>query len=88
MSWCLNRYGVTYLDGYTPDEINAHDLPGSRCVGLGELGKPRDLASALVAYNGGTSVGHGPVGNLCLGLILCLVPMTPCETMLYWPSRN
>ena len=64
--------------------------------------------SALVAYNGGTSVGHGPVQtlflepdfvssagtldvghglvkNLFLGLILSLVPMTPCETMLHWP---
>ena len=68
-------------------------------------------ASALVAYNGGTSVGHGPVRtlflepefvpsadtldvrhapvrNLFLGLILSLVPMTPCETLLYWPSPN
>ena len=67
--------------------------------------------SALVAYNGGTSVGHGPVmtvflepdfvpsastldvghgpiKTLFLGLILYLVPMTPCETMLYWPSPN
>ena len=67
--------------------------------------------SALVAYNGGTSVGHGPVRTLFLepdfvpgagtldvghgpvetlflGLILSLVPMTPCETMLYWPSPN
>ena len=68
-------------------------------------------ASALVAYNGGTSVGHGPVRTLFLepdfvpsagtldvghspvrtlflGLILCLVPMTPCETMLYWPHTS
>ena len=67
--------------------------------------------STLVAYNGGTSVGHGPVktlflepdfvpsagtldvghgpvGTLFLDLILSLVPMTPCETMLYWPSPN
>ena len=66
---------------------------------------------AFVAYNGGTSVGHGPVRtlflephfvpsagtldaghgpvrSLFLGLILCLVPMTPCETMLYWPGPN
>ena len=77
--------------------------------------------TALVAYNGGTSVGHGPVRTLFLepdfvpitstldvghgpvststldvghgpvrtlflGLILCLMPMTPWETMLYWPS--
>ena len=65
--------------------------------------------SALVAYNGGTSVGYGPVKTLFLepdfvpstgtldvghghvrtlflGIILSLVPMTPCETMLYWPS--
>ena len=27
-------------------------------------------------------------GLFFLGLILCLVPMTPCETMLYWPSPN
>ena len=68
-------------------------------------------AIALVAHNGGTSVGHGPVRTLFLepdfvpsagtldvghgpvrtlflGLILCLVQMTPCETMLYWPSPN
>ena len=45
-------------------------------------------ASALVAYNGGTSVGHGPVTTLFLGLILSLVPMSACETMLYWPSPN
>ena len=67
--------------------------------------------SALVAYNGGTSVGHGPartlfldpvfvssagtlvvghgpVRTLFLSLILCLVPMTPCETMLYWPHTS
>ena len=66
---------------------------------------------ALVAYTGGTRVGHGPVktlflepdivpsagtldvghglvGTLFLGRILSLVPMTPCETMLYWPSPN
>ena len=40
--------------------------------------------SALVAYNGGTSIGHGPVTTLFLRLVLCLVPMTLCETMLYW----
>ena len=72
--------------------------------------------SALVAYNGGTNVGHGPVRTLFpepdfvpstgtldvghgpartlfLGLILCFVPLTPCETMLYcmllhWPHRS
>ena len=61
-------------------------------------------SSALVAYNGGTNVGHGPVRTLFLepdfvpsastldvghgpvrtlflGLILCLVLMTPCGTM-------
>ena len=40
--------------------------------------------SALVASNGGTSIGHGPVTTLFLRLVLCLVPMTLCETMLYW----
>ena len=67
--------------------------------------------SVLVAYNGGTSVGHGLVRTLFLepdfvpsagtldvghglvttlflGVNLSLVPMTPCETMLYWPSPN
>ena len=44
--------------------------------------------SALVAYNGGTSVGHDPVRTLFLSLILSLVPMTPCETMLYWPHTS
>ena len=66
--------------------------------------------SALVAYNGGTNVGHGRVialfldpdfipsatldvghsliRTLFLGLILCPVPMTPRETVLYWPSPN
>ena len=29
-----------------------------------------------------------PVRTLFLGLILSLVPMTTCETMLYWPSPN
>ena len=33
-------------------------------------------------------VGHGPFRLLFLGLILCLVPMTPCETMLYWPHTS
>ena len=65
--------------------------------------------SALVAYNGGTNVGHGPVGTLflclilflvpahqcwpwpyqdssLLGLSLFLVPVTPCDTILYWLS--
>ena len=49
--------------------------------------------SALVAYNGGTNVGHSPVTTLFLSLILCLVPMTPCDTMLccmllYWSHPN
>ena len=33
--------------------------------------------SALVAYNGGTNVGHSPVKTLFLSLILFLVPITP-----------
>ena len=41
---------------------------------------------------GGTNVGHGPVRTLFLGLILYLVPMTPCDTifycMLYWPHPS
>ena len=27
-------------------------------------------------------------GGLLLSLILCLVPMTPCETMSYWPHTS
>ena len=44
--------------------------------------------SALVAYNGGTNVGQGLVKTLFLTLILFLVPMIPCDTILYWPSPN
>ena len=69
------------------------------------------ILAALVAYNGGTSVGigrvrtlflepdfvsssgtldvgHGPVRTLFLSPILCLVPLTPCETMLYRPHTS
>ena len=44
--------------------------------------------SALVAYTDGTNVGHGPVKTPFLTLILFLVPMTPCDTILYWLSSN
>ena len=30
----------------------------------------------------------GLIRTLFLGLILCLSPMTPCETMLYWPHTR
>ena len=40
--------------------------------------------SALVAYDGGTSAGHGPVQILFLSLVLCCVPITLYETTLYW----
>ena len=41
--------------------------------------------SALVAYNCGTmDVGHGPIRALFLGLILCRVRMTPCDTILLY----
>ena len=42
--------------------------------------------SDLVAYNGGNSVGHGPVRTLFLSLVWFLVPMTAYEAMLYWPQ--
>ena len=35
-----------------------------------------------------TQTCHGPIRTLFLGLISCLVRMTPCETMLHWPSPN
>ena len=38
-------------------------------------------------------VGHGPIKTLLFGLMLCLVPMTLCDTMLYcmllcWPHPS
>ena len=45
-------------------------------------------SSALVAYNGGTNVGHGSVRAPFLSLILFLVPISPCDTISYWPSPN
>ena len=35
-----------------------------------------------------TDGGHGLFTTLFLGLILFSVPITPCDTMLYWPSPN
>ena len=43
---------------------------------------------SLILFTGTLDVGHGPVTTLFLGLILCLVPMTCCETMLYWPHTS
>ena len=43
---------------------------------------------SLILFPGTLDVGHGPVRTLFLSLILCLVPMTPYETMLYWPHTN
>ena len=40
--------------------------------------------SSLVAYNGGTSAGHGPVRKLFLSLVLCRVPITPYKATLHW----
>ena len=37
---------------------------------------------------GTLDVGHGPVKILFLSLIFCLMPMTPCGTMLYWPHTS
>ena len=42
------------------------------------------LVPDLVSRVGTLDGGHGPVRTLLLSLVLCLVPMTPCETMLYW----
>ena len=41
--------------------------------------------SALVAYNGGTNVGHGPLRTLFLSLILFLVPAHSCWP---WPYQD
>ena len=46
------------------------------------------LEPNLIPSAGTLDVGHGRVRTLFLGLILCLVPMTPCDTMSYWPSPN
>ena len=90
-----------------------HFPPSVRCTYGGACEHAFLLAhtNALVAYNGGTSVGHGlvrtlflepdfvpsagtpdvgqgPVRIVFLGVILCLVPMAPCETMFYWPHTS
>ena len=46
------------------------------------------LEPDFVPSVGTLDVGHGPVRTLFLSLILCLVPMTPCETMLCWPHNS
>ena len=49
------------------------------------------LESDFFPTAGTLDVGHGRVRRLSFDLILRLfhiVPMTPCETMLYWPSPN
>ena len=43
----------------------------------------RSLEPDFVPRDGTLDVGHGPARTFFfLSLILCLVPMTPCETML------
>ena len=46
------------------------------------------LQLEFVSSAGILDVGHGPVKTLFLSLILCLSPMTPCETVLYWPHTR
>ena len=46
------------------------------------------LEPIFVPNAGTLDVGHGPVTTLLFGLIFSLVPLTTCETMLYWPSPN
>ena len=62
---------------------------GGTSVGHGPV-RTLFLEPDFVPSAGALDVGHGPVSfpDSFLGLILCLVPMTPCETMLYWPSPN
>ena len=60
---------------------------GGTSVGHGPV-RTLFLEPDFVLSAGTLDVGHGPVRTLFLGLILCLVPMTPFETMLYWPSPN
>ena len=62
-------------------------LNGGSSVGHGPAGT-LFLEPDFVPSAGTLDVGHGPVRTLLLGLILSLVPMTTCETMLYWPSPN
>ena len=47
----------------------------------------------FVPSAGTLNVGHGPVTTVFLGLTLFLVPMTPCDGMLYcmllyWPHTS
>ena len=46
------------------------------------------LEPYFVSNVGTLDVGHGPFRTLFLSLILCPVPMTACETMLYWPHTS
>ena len=60
------------------------DAPFADLGALEALGKNGRTICCL----GGTNAGHGPVKILFLSLILFLVPITPCDTMLYWPGPN
>ena len=46
------------------------------------------LEPDFVSSAGTLDVGHGPVRTLFLSLVLCLVPMTAYEAMLYWPQNS
>ena len=46
------------------------------------------LAMALSGLFSSNLILFLVLAHWMLGLILCLVPMTPCETVLYWPSPN
>ena len=56
---------------------------GGTSVGHGPI-RTYFLKPDCVSSVGKLDVGHGPVTTLFLRLLLCLVPTTPCETMLYW----
>ena len=72
---------------YWPHTSALGTYNGGTSVGHGPV-RTLFLERDFVSSAGTRDVGHGPIRTLFLGLILCLVPMTLFETMLYWPSPN
>ena len=77
-----------------PAEYDSWSLRLSHWRSLGRVGSGvRGHWYAGWSAPTGGSVGHGPIETLFLGLILSVVPMTPCDTMLYcillyWPHPS
>ena len=81
--WTYGVGAITFLHTHfdtPPPFVQASDVYQTHC----KNNMPHQT-SDIKLY---TQSRHGPVRTLFLGLILCVVPMTPCETMLYWPNPN